>query len=517
MLERDLIRKCAENYGSQIAYYDEGGEKTWNEVNIRSNSLARAMSSLGCQKGDRSAILSQNRIELAEHWFACLKSGIVRVGINCRYSQADILHTIRDSDARVIFVEEKWIHSISDLIADLTSEGRILVSIGASDVLPYDYECLISSHEQLVEWPALTARDTAQIGYTSGSTGRPKGVILSHGAIYNMLTHHFIKMEYNRSDVRLYVTNPSGININTMCSNIVNGIPTVISNYDSETFPHLVERYRATQATLVPTMLHRLLDVSETCGADLSSLRQIAYGSMPATPALIRKAYSNLQCRLVNVYGASETSGPVIILDSADHDRAMAEKPELLGSVGKAQPGVNIEIRDEDGTPLPTGQMGLVWMAGATIMDGYNNLPELTSETLRDGWLKTGDFGFMDEDGYLYLGERKHNMIVSGGFNVYPNTVENAIAEYPAIKEVAVVGLPHLEWGEAVVAAISINSDPEQFKIEDLIDFCRINLARYEVPKHIELLDSLPRGNTDKIDKIAIKDILSLKLSWSNS
>lgn len=512
MLERDLIRKCAENYGADAAYHDANGSRTWKEIDFRSDCLVQALNALGCTKGGRTAILSENRIEVAEHWFACLKSGIVRVGVNWRYSPHEVLHVIRDSDARIIFVEDKWLSLISNFVEELTSEGRTLVGIGGVNTLLYNYEPLIRDHEKGLVWPELSARDTAMIGYTSGSTGSPKGVVLSHGAIYNMLVHHVLRMEYNRSDVRIYVTNPAGININTMCSNIVNAIPTVISNYDRESFPKLVERYGVTQVTLVPTMLHRLLEEVDRCDADLSSLRQVAYGSMPATPALIRKAFAKLGCRLVNAYGASESAGPVVLLDALDHEKAMNGKPELLKSAGKAQPGVQIEIRDENDAPLPTGEMGLVWMSGETIMDGYNNLPELTSETLRDGWLKTGDFGFLDENGYLYLGERKQNMIVSGGFNVYPNAVENVIANHPAVEEVAVIGIFHPEWGEVIVAAITISSEQHEFDMNGLVTFCRDNLARYAVPKHFEVLDALPRGNTDKIDKITLKTILAKKI-----
>ena len=517
MLERDLVRKSAINHGHEIAYHDRDGHRTWAEMDERSDRLARVLADLGVAKGMRTAILSSNRIEVAEHWFACLKTGMVRVGINWRYSAADMLHVIRDSDARVILVETENLELLRPHVAELEAEGRRFVGFGGAHPFALDYETLLAAAPRIDGWPPLAADDVAMIGYTSGSTGKPKGVILSHGGIYTMLVFNFIAMGYTRQAVRAYVTNAWGINSNTMCINIVNGMGTVLNNHDARNFHELVEKYQVTQVTLIPTMLRRLIDVVKAGNADVSSLRQVAYGSMPATPALVREAWETLGCALVNAYGASESSGPVVILDNQDHERAFSGEPHLLRSAGRAQPGVDIEIRDEEGNLLPTGQVGLVWMSGETLMKGYLNLPELTADTLKDGRLKTGDFGHVDDEGYLYLGERKHNMIVTGGFNVYPNAVENALAEHPAVSEVAVVGVAHPEWGEAVVAAIAPRASVE-IDTADLLDHCRRALARYEVPKHIEVLPALPRGNTDKVDKIAVRRILVEKLDpvWNS-
>ncbi|MEY2928008.1 MAG: hypothetical protein RL367_2485, partial [Pseudomonadota bacterium] len=186
----------------------------------------------------------------------------------------------------------------------------------------------------------------------------------------------------------------------------------------------------------------------------------------------------------------------------------LAGDPDLLRSIGRAMPHADVQIRDEAGNPVPRGELGLVWIGGDTVMQGYLNLPELNRQTVFGKWLKTGDFGQMDDRGYIFLGDRQHNMIVTGGFNVYPNAVENAIAELKGVQEVAVVGMAHPQWGEAVVAVVTV-AQGAMVTPADLDAHCRATVSKFEVPKHIVILPALPRGNTDKVDKRAIQALLA--------
>jgi len=515
MFLRDFVRRCADKFSGDVAYIDADRRSTWSEMHARSDRLARALQDLGIGKGVRTAVLSHNRIEIAEHWFACLKTGAVRAGLNWRYSTREMMHVIRDCDARAIFVEAKCRESLAEHFDELAAEGRILIGFGGAHGLPLDYEKLIASTEGSPDLPPLEEDTTGAIGYTSGTTGNPKGVLLSHRNLLTSLVFNCMVNGYTKQDVRIYVTNPAGININTMCMNMINGMTTVLENFNAERFLDLIEEHRVTTVTVVPTMLRRIIDDVKKGHWDVSSLRQVCYGTMPATPALIRDAYSTLGCEFLNRYGVSESTGAVALLDNPGHQRALADDPDLLRSIGRAMPHADLQVRDEEGKEVPRGELGLVWIGGDTVMQGYLNLPELNEKTVFGKWLKTGDFGRMDERGYVFLGERQHNMIVTGGFNVYPNAVENAIAEFAGISEVAVVGIPHPQWGEAVVAAVTLANGAE-VTAKDLLDHCRSSVSKFEVPKHVEIMPALPRGNTDKVDKRAIQKLLAVPgtLPW---
>lgn len=522
MLLRDFVPRCARAFAAHPAFIHGGTRRSWREMHERSERLAAALQGLGLRKGQTSAILAHNRIELAEHWFACLKLGAARAGINWRYSLAEMLHAIRDSDTRVLIVEADCLGTLGNQVDELLKEGRLLVGFGPGHGLPLDYETLLARHDR-ADLPPLDGGDRAMIAYTSGSTGLPKGVILSQRALYEGTVHNVLVNRYAPADVRLYTTNPAGLNIYQMCFNVACGMTTVVDDFDTQRSLELMAEHRVTQITVVPTMLRRMIDEVKKGGHDLSALRQVAYGTMPTTPALIREAYDTLACTFIQRYGVSESSGAVAALRDDDHRAALDGDAELLTSVGRPMLHAEISVRDDDGRSLPTGELGTVWIRSETLMDGYLNNPGETAEALRtppdrpgETWLRTGDFGRMDERGYIFLGDRRKNMIISGGMNVYPLAVENALAEHAAVKEVAVIGIPHREWGEAVVAAVSL-APGARCSPEELLRHCRDRVAKFEVPKHVVILDRLPQGHTDKINKRALRDqlIAQRAVPWS--
>lgn len=511
MLLRDFIPRCASAFGEHPAFINGSTRRSWADMHSRSERLAAGLQSLGVRKGETTAILAHNCVELAEHWFACLKLGVARAGINWRYSLNEMLHAIRDSDVKVLIVEAGCVASLGAHLDELLREGCKLIGFGAGHGLPLDYESLIAAHDR-ASLPALEAGDRAMIAYTSGSTGLPKGVLLSQKAMYEGTVHNALVNRYAPSDVRLYTTNPAGLNIYQMCFNMACGMTTVVDDFDTQRSLELMDEHKVTQITVVPTMLRRMIDEVKKGGYDLSALRQVAYGTMPTTPALIREAYETLGCTFIQRYGVSESSGAIAALRDADHKRALEGDAELLTSVGRPMLHAEVAIRDDDGRALPAGELGTVWIRSETLMEGYLNLPQETADSLiippdRPGeiWLRTGDYGRMDARGFIFLGDRKKNMIISGGMNVYPLGVENALAEHPAVKEVAVIGVPHREWGEAVVAAVSLAAGARA-TAEDLIRHCRDRVAKFEVPKHIVILERLPHGHTDKINKRALRD-----------
>lgn len=512
---RDYVAHCAQRYSSKTAFIHNDEHRTWQQVHRRSDQFAAALQGLGLGHGDRVAILSRNRIEIAEHWFACLKSGMVRVGINWRYSLREMLHVARDSQVKFILVDSTCVSEFEDGLAESEKSGCVIAGFGENHGLALDYETLLAAHAT-PKYPPIASEDLAMIAYTSGTTGLPKGVVLTHEAVHDNALHTVLELGFQTDDVRAYVSNPAGVNIFQVCFGMFTGMTTVLDDFETERFLELVRKYRITRVTLIPTMLGRVIEAVKRGGHDVSSLKQIYYGSMPTTPALIQSAYEVLGCEFVQGYGVSESCGPIAALTNEDHRRALAGKPELLRSIGKAFLNAEMSVRDDEGAAVAPGKLGTIWIKSGTIMKEYLNLPEETASILELPWLKTGDHGYMDEEGYIYLGDRKKHMIISGGMNIYPTSIENALAEHAAVHEVVVVGVPHPSWGEAVVAVVSLRSDA-QATVQELLDHCDGRLPRWEIPKYLEIVDELPQGNTDKLNKRQVLEHLIQpgRLPWA--
>lgn len=515
MLLRDYVAACARRYPDKPAYIHEESVRTWHHAHDRSDRFVAALQGLGQAKGARIGILSHNRIEICEHWFACLKGGFVRVGFNWRYSPREIAHVAGDAGIAAILVDELCASEHRQSLDELARSGVKVIGFGPKHGLALDYEALLRNACPTPSFPDLESGDLLMIAYTSGTTGMPKGVMLSHGAVLESSIHTVLELGFRPTDVRAYVSNPSGLNIYQVCFNTFTGMTTVLDDFETTRFLDLVKKHRITCVTLIPTMLSRVIEAVKEGGHDVSSLRQIYYGSMPTTPALIRSAYTTLGCTFVQGYGVSESCGPIASLTDEDHRRALETEPEILRSIGRAFMHAQMSIRDDEGHEVPLGTQGTVWIRSKTLMDGYLNLPEQTSDSFAGEWLKTGDHGTMDARGYVFLADRKKHMIISGGMNIYPTSVENAIHEHSAVHEVVVVGVPHPTWGQAVAAAVTLKPGASVTP-DELMRHCDGKIPRWEIPKYVEVFPDLPKGNTDKLDKRAVEQLLlqSGRLPW---
>lgn len=519
MLPRDLVARCARTFADKIAFIDGDRRVTWREMDERSNRLAAALQHLGIGRGDVVAILSPVHLETIDHWHACAKIGAVRTAINWRYASAEMLHIIRDCNARVIIVRDLCKGALSAEWDLLPAEGRILIGIGAAHGFEYDYDSLLADHAERPEWPPLAEDDLLCVGYTTGTTGLPKGALLSQRAVREALIHTATGAGLRPTDVWAQAT--SGIGVPTLSLlNSVNGMTTVLpeGSFDARRFLRHVEQHKVTAVLMVATMLRRVLEEVASGHWDTRSLRVLAYGSMPTPPALIRAAHAAFGCDLQHWYGATEgTLGLFTCLTADDHRRAFAHDAALLSSCGRPALHIDLMISDDEGRPVPQGEVGTVCVRGDVVMTGYLNRPDESADTLRDGWLRLHDLGRLDERGYLYLVDRKNFMIITGAFNVYPTVVEHVLAEHPAVNEVAVVGAAHPEWGEAVVAVVSLRPGTTATALQ-LIEFCRGRIATFEIPKHVEFLPKLPEGRTGKIDKKALVEFFRAhpeRLPWN--
>jgi len=502
-LTRDLIRQCAISYPNKIAYWDGDRSATWPQMHDRSDRFAAAMQGLGVGKGDAVAILSHEHLEVYEHWFACAKIGALRTGINWRFAAREMLHVIEDADAKLVLIQANCVDLLAEHIEQLSEAGVVLVGYGGKHDLPCDYETLISAADKAPQLPELSADDLVCYSYTSGTTGMPKGVMLTQLGMHEAIINTVLCIGLRFEDVWFPPTASAWITFVLGSMNLANGMTVVLPNGDFESHKYLefIGRYQVTSTIVVPTMLQRLLQDYEAGDYDISSMRLVTYGSSPARASLIRKTMKLFGCELMQLYGLTETTGGwVSYLRHADHLRGLEEKPELLTSCGQAGPHMEITIRNNDGEILPANEVGEVWMRADTNMVGYLHLPELTAEVLHDGWLSTHDLGRLDDEGYLYLTDRKNYLIITGAANVYPSVIESAMSEHPAVREVAVFGVPHPEWGEAVVATAALQ-DGQVATADELIDFCRDKVAKWEVPKFVEIVDDLPKGPTGKVLK----------------
>jgi len=506
-LLRDQLRRCAVGYGDKTAFIEGQRQRTWAEVDRRTDALAAGMQNLGIGKGDVVAMLAKDHLEVIELWFACLKIGAVRVGINWRYAPREMLHLIRDSNARLVFVEAECRQLLGDGFNELQQESCQLAGFGGDHGLEIDFDELIAA-DQTPTLPELSEDDLSAISYTSGTTGLPKGAIWTQRGARDALMHSVLEMGLRHEDTYFAPFPMAGVPILNGSLGLTNGLTTLIleGSFDPEGALQQMQLHRATVAILVPTMMQSIIERYRAGSYELS-LRLLTYGSSPATPPLIRDAIATFGCEIMQLYGLTEsTAGWLSFLRHAEHLRGL-EEPELLTSCGRPAMHVDLQIHTPEGERLPAGEIGEIVVRSSTNIPGYLNLPEENAELYNGDWLRTNDLGRMDEEGYLYLTDRRKFMIISGGYNVYPVVVENVLAEHPAVREVAVVGIPHPKWGEAVVAMVSMQVG-KSADFQELADFCRERVGKWEIPKHVVFVDDLPKGVTGKIAKFVIRESL---------
>ncbi|WP_181783081.1 class I adenylate-forming enzyme family protein [Pseudonocardia pini] len=508
MLVGDIPRRNARRYPTKTAVLSGGTALTWAAVNERANRLGTALRAAGLHTGDRVAVCSRNTAEWPEIVFGLAKAGLVAVPINIRLSAPEIAHQLTDSGARAGIV-----HSDQTALAGevFTAQLELVVQIGGEEA-GKDYESVLAGSVDADPTPATLTHDDVQfLLYTSGTTGHPKGVVQLHRGMVAQALDTSLATEAVSSDVTLGTTPcfTAGGMVRTVSGMFLGQTLVLHPRFDPEQVVAEIERSRVTMTTFIPTMLMRTLKVLENGpDRDVSSLRRISYGSAPVPPGLAQEAMARLGCDLQQRYGATEAGGQATILTPADHRAAVAGDEGLLASCGRETAMAEIRIVDEAGEDLPTGETGEIVVRSDMVAAGYWNRPEASAETFRPTGLWTGDLGRLDERGYLYIAGRKTDMIISGGFNVYPAEIERVLAAHPGVDLVTVVGLPDPEWGETPVAVVVRSGTPDPGLEESLREHCRGNLAGYKQPRRFEFRDELPLGPAGKILKREVRAAL---------
>ncbi len=485
MIYSHTMDRAVRYYPERTALYVGGDRLTFRELHSRVMSLAAELARRGFNAGDRLALLLPNGPEYLEWVYACSRLGVISVPLNTRLSVVEIDHVLTDASPRGL-VRHSSLPAPSVRVTWEVVIDQETVD-GPSDAPPaayYDPEAILA------------------LIYTSGTTGRPKGVMLTHtNALANV--HHFNHwIGYREGGVYLHAAPIFHIaDFPAMfAAPLVGGCQVALPRFTPAAFCDATEMHQINYTVLVPTMINLLVQYAEAKHPDLSSLEVLAYGGSPMAPELIRRARSLLpKVKLVQVYGLSET-GYLTGLQDEEHIEGR------LMSCGRPGPGVEVQVTDESGREVPAGQRGELVARGANVMRGYWNDPEDTAAAFRNGFFRTGDIGYHDAAGYFYILDRLKDMIVSGGENVYSGEVEAVILEHPAVREVAVFGIPDPQWGELVAACV-VPKTGMNITVEALIVHCRERLANYKVPRHLELSETdLPKSGAGKVLKRLLRE-----------
>jgi acyl-CoA synthetase (AMP-forming)/AMP-acid ligase II len=491
----DLVTRSARWYGDRTAIIDGDRHVSFRQLDERSDRLATALLAQGMAPGDRVAVFVANRLEWFDVTFALLKAGLVRTYINPRAAPAEITDQLLDAEPVAVIVSEE--HRSALDAADLGTIANV-IETGPG------YERLLRDADGDRPGVPVDEVDLAAIMYSSGTTGRPKGAMQTHG---NWLAHTragLCDLGPTADDVLLHVGPLGHASGGFAYLLLARGGTQVISRaFDPAALLDAVVEHGVTTLLLVPTMIYMLLDVIEQRAADTRTLRTLLYGASPMAPDRIERCLRILGPILVQCYGMTEAVGGLTFLAKADHVEgnarlASAGRPSLIG---------DLRVIDDDGQALPAGTVGQIAVRGAHVMSGYWRRPAETAEVLdADGWYRTHDMGYFDDADYLFLVDRKTDMVVSGGFNVFPAEVEHALMAHAAVAEAAVIAVPDEKWGEAVKAVVRLRPGAAATSAE-LATWCRARVAPYKVPKSYDFtVDDLPKTSTGKLQRRLIRD-----------
>jgi len=492
----DIVRVQARLRPDAIAMDFKDRLSTYAELDARASRVAAGLAAAGRRPGARIGFLGKNSDHYFELLFGCAKSKTVLVAANWRLALPELVYVLNDARCESLFVSRDFYESAEKLREECPGIATIIaMDGGGADFV--DYAAWRDAQPATDPMLPTTDEDVVQL-YTSGTTGHPKGVQLTDRNFMVQIpaAEKAGLSDYTPDDIVLVampVFHIAGVNMGLFA--FAHGARAIIlSDVDPQEILRLIAEKRITATFLVPAVILALVQQPNVTDVDFSSLKRVAYGASPISDALLKSARRIVGCDFAQVYGLTETTGAITILGPGDHDPAR----NRLRSCGVAFPDCEIRVIGGDGDSLGAGEVGEIAIRSAMVMKGYWNKPEATAEAISNGWFRTGDAGYFDEDGYLYIHDRMKDMIVSGGENVYPAEVENAIYGHPAVADVAVIGVPDERWGEAV-KAIVVRKPGASVGEREIIAHARERIAGYKAPKSVAFVDSLPRNPTGKI------------------
>ncbi len=485
---------------------------TFGELADRVSRLANGLADLGVGAGDRVAVMQVNCNEHIESYFATAKLDAIFVPINFRARSEELSFMLNDSGVKAIILGQRYQDMLRQVKPELTTlEHQITLEAPADDFV--SYEDLIANSSDEERFPAADGDDVTIIMFTAGTTGTPKGVMLSHNSFssYILANVEPVDMEVAEKNI-LTVPLHHIAGVQAVMAAIYGGRTLVLQRqFDEEGWMKLVQEEQVNRAMMVPTMLKRLMDQPSFGSYDLSSLRVITYGAAPMPLEVIKKAIVEFpDTRFINAFGQTETASTITMLPPDAHeiregDPDYDQKMKRLGSIGKPLPDVEVRIVDEDGHDVALGENGEIVARGERLMKGYWNREEATRETLRGGWLYTGDLGYWDDEGFIFLSGRAKDFLKRGGEMIAPEEVEQIIMSHPAVDEAAIIGVPDIEWGERV-RAIVVRKPGMELTMEEVVEHCRPRMAGFKRPEDVIFIEELPRNPMGKVLKRVLRE-----------
>ncbi|MBP1716832.1 MAG: acyl-CoA synthetase [Deltaproteobacteria bacterium] len=504
-----FFTKSARTFPERLAIAYGDYELTYHQANARINQLANALRKLGIQKGSNIAILLHNCPQFIEILFACFKAGIGTVPINFRLHPKECAFIIDNSEAVAMFLGDDFKDSLYSLRREMPKvEHYVCVSEPLEGMI--SYETFLQGESTAFIDEKVERDDLAWLFYTSGTTGRPKGAMLTHHVLMMMTMNFYADISpLGPEDVVLHaapLSHGSGL---YGIPNVAKGAANVIlhtKSFEPKAVFETVARRRVTNMFVAPAMIKRLVTSPEIGRYDLSSIRCINYGGAPIYEEDLKEAVRKMGRVFVQLFGQAESPMTITYLRKEEHLlEGNEEQMKRLTSAGIPRTDVEVKIFDSKDQELPPGEMGEIVVRGEVVMKGYWRNPEATAETMRGGWLHTGDLGIMDERGYFYILDRAKDMIISGGENIYSREIEDVIIKHPAVYEVAVIGVPDEKWGEAVKAIVSLR-EGKKATGEEIIDFCKQHLASYKKPKSVDFIEAIPKNPYGKVLKRELRE-----------
>lgn len=492
-----IMTRSARYFGGNEALLCEGKRLTYRELNAEINALANSFLDLGFKKGDRVGLLFHNSVAYVEAYLALYKAGLVWVRLNYRLTARELAEQMDEAGA-VALVHGKNLSNLADEV--LKRMKREIKRIDEAGEKGIPLSKLLAEGRPDEPDVDVQLDDLSDIWFTSGTTGEPKGIMITHRNIMTCVQFLLSDVYHITSRHKLLTAGALSHagSVRILPFFLRGGLNVILERFDPEEIFRVIERERITDISTVPTMLIALMDHPRRTEYDLSSIETITYAGAPMPVERIKEAIKIFGPVLSQSYGQAESIITITHLPKEEHIIDGGVREKRLASVGREYPGVRIKVVREDGQECRPNEIGEVITRSDLVMRGYWNKPDKTAEAIVDGWLHTGDLGYLDEDGYLYLVDRKNDKIITGGLNVYPREVEEVLAAHPGVAEVSVFGVSDDKWGEAINAAVVLRSGVTLTERE-LLDFCDGKLARYKLPKRIHFLQELPKNTFNKV------------------